>query len=80
MLIVAPCRLYIKQPSSSTSISGDDNDADWAEYKIKETNMFTVDKYQQVRFSSYAGMLNWTVNHHLFKTYFGSFFMIPLFL
>lgn len=56
MLIVASCRLYIKQPSSSTSISGDDNDAEWAEYKIKETNMFTADKYQQVRFSSYAGM------------------------
>ncbi|KAG4914637.1 hypothetical protein JHK87_052194 [Glycine soja] len=42
--------LYIKQPSSSTSISGDDNDAEWAEYKIKETNMFTVDKYQQIGF------------------------------
>lgn len=56
MLIVASCRLYIKQPSSSTSISGHDNDAEWAEYKIKETNMFTADKYQQVRFSSYAGM------------------------
>ncbi|BAU01307.1 hypothetical protein LR48_Vigan10g244800 [Vigna angularis] len=42
--------LYIKQPSSSTSISGDDNDAEWAEYKIKETNMFTADKYQQIGF------------------------------
>ncbi|KAK7316321.1 hypothetical protein VNO77_35274 [Canavalia gladiata] len=42
--------LYIKQPSSSTSISGDVSDAEWAEYKIKETNMFTVDKYQQVGF------------------------------
>ncbi|KAJ1398746.1 hypothetical protein SESBI_30840 [Sesbania bispinosa] len=42
--------LYIKQPSSSTSISGDDNDTEWAEYKIKETNMFTVDKYQQIGF------------------------------
>ncbi|KAK7381271.1 hypothetical protein VNO78_33842 [Psophocarpus tetragonolobus] len=42
--------LYIKQPSSSTSISGDDNDAEWALYKIKETNMFTVDKYQQIGF------------------------------
>lgn len=44
------CRLYIKQPPSITSISGqDDDDDEWAEYKIKETNMFTVDKYQQVR-------------------------------
>ncbi|RDX90287.1 hypothetical protein CR513_27857 [Mucuna pruriens] len=42
--------LYTKQPSSSTSISGDENDAEWAEYKIKETNMFTVDKYQQIGF------------------------------
>ncbi|XP_027358667.1 uncharacterized protein LOC113867500 [Abrus precatorius] len=42
--------LYIKQPSSSTTISGNDNDAEWAEYKIKETNMFTVDKYQQIGF------------------------------
>ncbi|KAK7266478.1 hypothetical protein RIF29_19122 [Crotalaria pallida] len=38
--------LYIKQPS----ISGDDDEAEWAEYKIKETNMFTVDKYQQIGF------------------------------
>ncbi|XP_057447660.1 uncharacterized protein LOC130739403 [Lotus japonicus] len=43
--------LYIKQPSSSTSTSGDDDsDDEWAEYKIKETNMFTVDKYQQIGF------------------------------
>lgn len=42
--------LYIKQPSSNTSVSGDDDDAEWAEYKIKETNMFTVDKYQQIGF------------------------------
>ncbi|XP_019427667.1 PREDICTED: uncharacterized protein LOC109335880 isoform X2 [Lupinus angustifolius] len=42
--------LYIKQPSSSTSVSGDDNEAEWEEYKIKETNMFTVDKYQQIGF------------------------------
>lgn len=42
--------LYIKQPSSNTSVSGDDGDAEWAEYKIKETNMFTVDKYQQIGF------------------------------
>lgn len=43
------CRLYIKQPPSRTSISGHDPEPEWAEYKIKETNMFTVDKYQQVR-------------------------------
>ncbi|XP_061358104.1 uncharacterized protein LOC133302355 [Gastrolobium bilobum] len=42
--------LYIKQPSPSTSISGVDDDTEWAEYKIKETNMFTVDKYQQIGF------------------------------
>ncbi|KAE8021739.1 hypothetical protein FH972_007604 [Carpinus fangiana] len=42
--------LYIKQPSSSTSISGHDDEPEWAEYKIKETNMFTVDKYQQIGF------------------------------
>lgn len=41
-------RLYIKQPPSSFSFSGNDDEAEWAEYKIKETNMFTVDKYQQV--------------------------------
>ena len=41
-------RLYIKQPPSSTSISGYDDEPEWAEYKIKETNMFTLDKYQQV--------------------------------
>lgn len=41
--------LYIKQPTSSTSISGyEDEEPEWAEYKIKESNMFTVDKYQQV--------------------------------
>ncbi|KAG6719629.1 hypothetical protein I3842_03G015500 [Carya illinoinensis] len=39
--------LYIKQPPS-TSISGYNDGPDWAEYKIKETNMFTVDKYQQI--------------------------------
>ncbi|XP_058722715.1 uncharacterized protein LOC131594561 [Vicia villosa] len=42
--------LYIKQPSSNTSVSGDDDETEWAEYKIKETNMFTVDKYQQIGF------------------------------
>ncbi|XP_022774534.1 uncharacterized protein LOC111316719 isoform X2 [Durio zibethinus] len=42
--------LYIEQPQSSTSISGHDEEAEWAEYKIKETNMFTVDKNQQICF------------------------------
>lgn len=42
--------LYIKQPSSSIAVNRDENDAEWAEYKIKETNMFTVDKYQQIGF------------------------------
>ncbi|KAL9427247.1 hypothetical protein AB3S75_029439 [Citrus x aurantiifolia] len=43
--------LYIKQPPSSTSISGyEEEEPEWAEYKIKETNMFTVDKYQQIGF------------------------------
>lgn len=46
--LVVPCRLYIKQPPSSTLISGYEEEPEWAEYKIKETNMFTVDKYQQV--------------------------------
>ncbi|THG03976.1 hypothetical protein TEA_025125 [Camellia sinensis var. sinensis] len=40
--------LYIKQPPSSTSISGNADEVEWAEYKIKETNIFTVDKYQQI--------------------------------
>lgn len=39
--------LYIKQSSSSYSASQSDPEAEWAEYKIKETNMFTADKYQQ---------------------------------
>lgn len=39
--------LYIKQATSSTSVSGDEHEEEWAEYKIKETNMFTVEKYQQ---------------------------------
>lgn len=38
--------LYIKQPQ----ISGYSHEPEWAEYKIKETNMFTVDKYQQIGF------------------------------
>ncbi|KAI8534028.1 hypothetical protein RHMOL_Rhmol10G0056500 [Rhododendron molle] len=43
--------LYIKQPpSSTTSIAGDAYEPEWYEYKIKETNMFTVDKYQQIGF------------------------------
>ncbi|KAH7532686.1 uncharacterized protein LOC107415865 [Ziziphus jujuba] len=42
--------LYIKQPPTSTSSSGYDDELDWAEYKIKETNMFTADKYQQLGF------------------------------
>ncbi|KAK4799338.1 hypothetical protein SAY86_024703 [Trapa natans] len=43
--------LYIKQPPSSTSVSGEEDDEpEWGEYKIKETNMFTVDKYQQIGF------------------------------
>ncbi|OIT20714.1 PREDICTED: uncharacterized protein LOC109219811 [Nicotiana attenuata] len=42
--------LYIKQPASTTSFSGDDYEQEWFEYKIKETNMFTVDKYQQIGF------------------------------
>ncbi|KAM7267756.1 hypothetical protein ACFE04_009922 [Oxalis oulophora] len=37
--------LYIQQPL----MSGYD-EPEWAEYKIKETNMFTVDKYQQIGF------------------------------
>ncbi|KAH7660734.1 Lipocalins domain-containing protein [Dioscorea alata] len=43
--------LYIKQPPSRTSIAGDEEEEpEWLEYKIKETNMFTVDKYQQIGF------------------------------
>lgn len=42
--------LYIKQPPSATSISGVDDEPEWFEYKIKETNMFTVEKYQQIGF------------------------------
>ncbi|KAJ8421738.1 hypothetical protein Cgig2_032775 [Carnegiea gigantea] len=37
-------RLYIKQPP----LYGEE--PEWAEYKIKESNMFTVDKYQQIGF------------------------------
>lgn len=35
--------LYIRQPPSSP-----EDEPEWFEYKIKETNMFTVDKYQQI--------------------------------
>ncbi|KAL7607509.1 hypothetical protein Lser_V15G20266 [Lactuca serriola] len=43
--------LYIKQSSSSSySASKTDHEAEWAEYKIKETNMFTAEKYQQIGF------------------------------
>ncbi|KAI5665680.1 hypothetical protein M9H77_15533 [Catharanthus roseus] len=42
--------LYIKQPPSTTSVSGVDPEPEWYEYKIKETNLFTVDKYQQIGF------------------------------
>ncbi|KAB2610291.1 hypothetical protein D8674_018323 [Pyrus ussuriensis x Pyrus communis] len=42
--------LYIKQAPSNTSFSELDDEVEWAEYKIKETNMFTVDKYQQIGF------------------------------
>ncbi|KAH6803000.1 glutamate NMDA receptor subunit epsilon-1 [Perilla frutescens var. frutescens] len=35
--------LYIRQPPSSPQ-----DKPEWFEYKIKETNMFTVDKYQQI--------------------------------
>ncbi|KAG6602520.1 hypothetical protein SDJN03_07753, partial [Cucurbita argyrosperma subsp. sororia] len=41
--------LYIKLPSRF-SLSGDEDEPEWGEYKIKETNMFTVDKYQQISF------------------------------
>ncbi|RCV40798.1 hypothetical protein SETIT_9G084500v2 [Setaria italica] len=43
--------LYIKQASSAMSIvDEEDSEPEWVEYKIKETNMFTVDKYQQIGF------------------------------
>lgn len=42
--------LYIKQPLSTTVTSGSEPELEWGEYKIKETNMFTVDKYQQIGF------------------------------
>ncbi|EEC76214.1 hypothetical protein OsI_13611 [Oryza sativa Indica Group] len=42
--------LYIKQASSQISFVDEEDSEEWVEYKIKETNMFTVDKYQQVGF------------------------------
>ncbi|CAF2089911.1 unnamed protein product [Brassica rapa] len=43
--------LYIKQATSATSVADEEEEeAEWVEYKIKETNMFTVDKYQQIGF------------------------------
>ncbi|CAN6903824.1 unnamed protein product, partial [Brassica oleracea] len=43
--------LYIKQATSATSVADEEEEeAEWVEYKIKETNMFTVDKYQHIGF------------------------------
>ncbi|KAJ6835331.1 uncharacterized protein M6B38_330895 [Iris pallida] len=42
--------LYIKQPLSGTFKEDHESEPEWAEYKIKETNLFTVDKYQQIGF------------------------------
>ena len=48
-LFIVIFRLYIKQASSQISVvDEDDSEPEWVECKIKETNMFTVDKYQQV--------------------------------
>lgn len=49
VFLVFKIRLYIKQPPLSAS--GAEDKLEWFEYKIKETNMFTVDKYQQVTLS-----------------------------
>lgn len=50
-------RLYIKQASSAISIvDEEDSEPEWVEYKIKETNMFTVDKYQQVHWNLYFSL------------------------
>uniref|UniRef100_A0A0D9X7J8 Uncharacterized protein n=1 Tax=Leersia perrieri TaxID=77586 RepID=A0A0D9X7J8_9ORYZ len=46
-LVQVDRRLYIKQGSSQISIVDEDSEPECVEYKIKETNMFTVDKYQQ---------------------------------
>ncbi|KAL1194439.1 hypothetical protein V5N11_010351 [Cardamine amara subsp. amara] len=64
--------LYIKQPTSATSVTEEEEEEpEWVEYKIKETNMFTVDKYQQIGFFpkekafslryQTAGMLDMTI-------------------
>lgn len=53
-------RLYIKQAPSRTSIEGHESEPEWEEYKIKETNMFTVDKYQQVNL--FFSFFNYTKN------------------
>ncbi|CAA6667384.1 unnamed protein product [Spirodela intermedia] len=42
--------LYIKQARSRTFTSEEDDEPEWTEYKIKETNIFTADKYQQIGF------------------------------
>uniref|UniRef100_A0A0E0KJ94 Uncharacterized protein n=1 Tax=Oryza punctata TaxID=4537 RepID=A0A0E0KJ94_ORYPU len=42
--------LYIKQASSQISFVDEEDSEEWVEYKIKETNMFTADKYQQIGF------------------------------
>ena len=49
-------RLSIKQPPSKTFISGEDNEIEWAEFKLDETNYLTIDK-QQVMFQKYFGVL-----------------------
>lgn len=53
-------RLYIKQAPSRTFTPDDDDEPEWTEYKIKETNIFTADKYQQVNFrSSKLQLMSW---------------------
>ncbi|XP_044383018.1 uncharacterized protein [Triticum aestivum] len=50
-LSASSVKLYIKQASSGITFADEeDPEPEWAEYKIKETNMFTVDKYQQIGF------------------------------
>ncbi|WZZ19750.1 hypothetical protein YC2023_121137 [Brassica napus] len=51
LLLIDGTKLYIKQATSATSVTDkEEEEAEWVEYKIKETNMFTVDKYQQIGF------------------------------
>lgn len=50
-------RLYIKQPPSRASVEDNESETEWAEYKIKETNLFTVDKYQQVTIFPFSFLL-----------------------